>query len=59
MSFYTRIKDQVTELTRQFQYPNDGTAFGHFIMRECFNKIIDFEYDGTDYDSFINDHIVV
>ena len=58
MSFYTRIKDQVTELTGQFQYPNDGTSFGHFILRECFNKIIDFEYDGTDYDSFINDHIV-
>lgn len=58
MSFYSRIKDQVTELTTQFQYPNDGTAFGHFILRECFNKIIDFEYDGTDYDSFIKGHIV-
>jgi hypothetical protein len=29
MSFYTRIKGQVTELTGQFQYPNDGTSFGH------------------------------
>lgn len=58
MSFYTKIKDQVTELTGQFNYPNDGTAFGHFILSECFNKIIDFEYDGTDYDRFINDHIV-
>ena len=58
MSFYTRIKDQVTELTGQYQYPNDGTSFGHFILRECFNKIIDFEYDGTDYDGFINDHIL-
>lgn len=58
MSFYTKIKDQVTELSVQFKYPNEGTAFGHFILRECFNKIIDFEYDGTDYDSFIKDHIV-
>lgn len=58
MSFYTKIKDQVTELTEQFNYPNDGTSFGHFIIRECFNKIIDFEYDGTDYESFIKDHIV-
>jgi hypothetical protein len=58
MSFYAKIKDQVTELTEQFKYPNDGTSFGHFILRECFNKIIDFEYDGTDYDSFIKDHIV-
>jgi hypothetical protein len=58
MSFYAKIKDQVTELTGQFKYPNDGTSFGHFILRECFNKIIDFEYDGTDYDSFIKDHIV-
>ena len=53
MSFYSRTKDQVAELTRQFSYPNDGTAFGHFILRECFNKIIDFEYDGTDYECFI------
>jgi hypothetical protein len=58
MSFYSKIKDQVTELAGQFNYPNDGTAFGHFILRECFNKIVDFEYDGTDYDSFIKDHIV-
>ncbi len=27
-------------------------------MKECFSKIIDFEYDGTDTDSFIKDHIV-
>lgn len=58
MSFYSKIKEQVTDLTKQFHYPNDGTAFGHFILRECFNKIIDFEYDGTDYDNFISNHIV-
>lgn len=58
MSFYTKIKDQVAEITKQFSYPNDGTGFGHFILRECFSKIIDFEYDGIDYDSFIKEHIV-
>ncbi len=58
MSFYAKIKDQVTGLTKQFEYQNDGTAFGHFILKECFSKIIDFEYDGTDNDSFIKDHIV-
>lgn len=58
MGFYDKIKNQVTELKKQFKYQNDGTAFGHFILRECFNKIIDFEYDGSDYDSFVKDHIV-
>ncbi|MBX3035392.1 MAG: AIPR family protein [Anaerolineales bacterium] len=58
MSFHAKITNQVTELKKQFGYPNDGTSFGHFILRECFNKIIDFEYDGTDYDSFIKNHIV-
>ncbi len=58
MSFYSKIKDQVAELTQQFGYQNDGAAFGHFILKECFNKIIDFEYDGSDFDSFIKDHIV-
>lgn len=58
MSFYEKIKDQVTDLTKQFGYQNDGTAFGHFILKECFSKIIDFEYDGIDTDSFIKDHIV-
>ena len=58
MSFYEKIKDQVTILTESLGYPNEGTAFGHFILKECFNKIIDFEYDGNDFDSFINGHIV-
>jgi hypothetical protein len=58
MSFYDKIKDQVSEIRSHYNYPNDGTAFGHFILRECFNKIIGFEYDGIDYDSFIKEHIV-
>lgn len=58
MEFYDRIKEQVAELTTNENYQNDGTAFGHFMIKECFNKIIDFEYDGNDFDQFIKDHIV-
>jgi len=58
MEFYDRIKEQVSELTTNQSYQNDGTAFGHFAIKECFNKIIDFEYDGNDFDQFIKDHIV-
>ena len=58
MSFYARIKDQVAELTKQFGYQNEGTAFGHFILKECFWKIIDFDYDGADNDEYIKNHIV-
>ncbi len=58
MEFYDRIKDQVSELKQTQNYQNDGTAFGHFAIKECFNKIIDFEYDGDDFDQFIKEHIV-
>jgi len=58
MIFYDRIKEQITELQQKHNYPNDGTAFGHFAIKECFNKIIDFEYDGNDFDQFVKDHIV-
>jgi hypothetical protein len=56
--FYDRISAQVAGVAREQKYPNDGTAFGHLIIKECFNKIIDFEYDGSDFDQFIKDHIV-
>lgn len=58
MEFYDRIKEQVSELQSTLKYPNDGTAFGHFVIKECFSKIIDFEYEGNDFDQFINNHIV-
>ena len=58
MEFYDRIKEQVSELTLNQKYQNDGTAFGHFAIKECFNKIINFAYDGNDFDQFIKDHIV-
>ena len=58
MEFYDRIKDQVTEIKNRFHYQNDGTAFGHFAIKECFSKIIDFEFDGADFDDYIQNHIV-
>ena len=58
MSFYDRIKEQVSGLQNKYEYQNDGTAFGHFIIGECFNKIIDFEYNGIDFNDFVKDHIV-
>jgi hypothetical protein len=58
MDFYSKIKKQVSDIQSQFHYPNDGTAFGHFLIKECFNKIIDFEYDGSDFDDFVKEHIV-
>lgn len=58
MSFYDRIKEQVSGLRNKYEYQNDGTAFGHFIIGECFNKIIDFEYNGIDFNDFVKDHIV-
>ncbi|MBK9249339.1 MAG: AIPR family protein [Ignavibacteria bacterium] len=58
MHFYDKIKDQVATITPKYNYPNDGTAFGHFIIKECFNKIVDFDFDGQDFDEFITSHIV-
>lgn len=58
MDFYNRIKGQVSELSEKYNYQNDGTAFGHFAIKECFSKIIGLEYDGIDFDDFIKDHIV-
>jgi hypothetical protein len=58
MHFYDKVKDQVSALTPKYNYPNDGTAFGHFIIKECFNKIVDFDFDGQDFDEFIANHIV-
>lgn len=58
MNFYDKIKDEVTELCTEYQYKDDGTAFGHFIINECFNKIIDFNYDGIEFDTYIKNHVV-
>lgn len=58
MNFYEKIKDQVSTITTKYNYPNDGTAFGHFIIKECFNKIVDFNFDGQDFDDFVKIHIV-
>lgn len=58
MDFYDRIKDEVSEIQKKFNYPNDGTAFGHFIIKECFSKIKDINPNSVDFDNYIKDHIV-
>jgi hypothetical protein len=58
MNFYEKIKDVVSEITKENGYKDNGTAFGHFIISECFNKIIDFDFDGIEFDTFIKNHIV-
>jgi hypothetical protein len=58
MSFYEKIKEQIKNLTSEYAYQNEGTAFGHLAIKECFSKIIDFSYDGSDFDSYIKNHIV-
>ncbi len=58
MSFYNKIHEQVAGITNSYNYQNDGTAFGHFAIRECFSKIIEFDFDGSDLDQFIKDHLV-
>lgn len=58
MNFYDKIKQDVSALTSTYKYPNDGTSFGHLIIRECFKKIVDFNFDGQDIDEFIKNHIV-
>lgn len=52
------IKEQVQEIRKNFNYPNDGTAFGHFALRECFYKIMDFgDVAEPDLDDFIKKKI--
>ncbi|WP_411822424.1 AIPR family protein [Leptospira sp. 'Mane'] len=58
MDFYSRIEEQVKELTGKFYYQNTGTAFGHLVIKEAFSKIIDFNYGSLDFDTFIKSHIV-
>lgn len=58
--FYNKVKDIVEEFREDFNYPNDGTAFGHFCIKECFTKIMDFGLDGNDneFNEFILNHCV-
>jgi hypothetical protein len=58
--FYNKVKDIVEEFREDYNYPNDGTAFGHFCIKECFTKIMDFGFDGNDdeFNEFIKNHCV-
>ena len=58
MSFYEKIEKDVKQLKEKFNYKDEGTAFSHFVIKECFDKIIDFGYEGSDFDGYIHDHIV-
>ena len=58
MTFYDKIKGQVSELREKFNYKDDGTAFGHFMIKECFNKIVNFGFEGLDFDDYIHRHLV-
>lgn len=58
MSFYEKIKGQVSEIRNKFNYKDEGTAFGHFVIKECFKKIVDFGFDGLDFDDFVHEHLV-
>jgi hypothetical protein len=58
MTFYNKIQGQVSEIKDTFNYKDEGTAFGHFIIKECFKKIVDFGFDGLDFDDFVHKHLV-
>ena len=58
MKFIEKVKGEVSDIRKQFSYPNDGTAFDHFVLKNCLSKIIEIE-DTSDLelDDFINGHI--
>lgn len=58
MSIYKKFSNDVCSIKNNFKYKNEGTAFGHFVIRECLGKILELGYDGIDIDSYIFDHIV-
>jgi hypothetical protein len=41
LDFTAEICDEVASIRSNFGYPNAGTAFGHFVLRECVSKIMD------------------
>lgn len=58
MELIKKIKEDVSDLRKQFSYPNDGTAFGHFVLKNCVSKIVEIEdISDIELDNFIKDHI--
>ncbi len=57
--FATEISDEVSSIKVQFRYPNDGTAFGHFILRECLSKVLNFDdvVAEPDLDEFVQQSV--
>ncbi len=58
MTFIEKIQEEVSDIKNQFSYPNDGTAFGHFVIKNCLSKIIDIEdISDLELDDYIKNHI--
>lgn len=58
MGLIEKIKEDVSDLRKQFSYPNDGTAFGHFVLKNCISKIVEIEdISDIELDNFIKSHI--
>lgn len=58
MEFIKKIEEEVSDIKEQFSYPNDGTAFGHFVLKNCLSKIIDIDdISSLELDDFIKNHI--
>lgn len=55
-NFLTEISEQVRSIKSEYEYPNEGTAFGHFVLRDCLSKILDFgEIADPELDRFIKE----
>jgi len=58
MGFVEKIKEDVSDIKKQFSYPNDGTAFGHFVLKNCVSKIVEIDdISDIELDNFIKGHI--
>jgi len=58
MEFIEKIKEEVSDIKNQFSYPNDGIAFGHFVLKNCLSKIIEIDnVSDLELDNFIKNHI--
>jgi len=58
MGFIEKIKEDVSDIRKEFSYPNDGTAFGHFVLKNCVSKIVEIDdISDIELDNFIKGHI--
>lgn len=58
MAFIEKIKSEVSNIKNHHSYPNDGTAFGHFALKNCLLKIIEIDdVSDLELDDYIKNHI--